>query len=140
MKKVAIINGPNLNMLGEREPDKYGTETLEDINARITALAAEIGIECSFFQSNVEGELVTFIQKSGEFDGILLNAGAYTHYSVAIRDAVAAVKAPVIEIHLSNTMSREDFRHVSMIAPVCLGTVAGFGCYSYLMALNYFRN
>ena len=139
MKKVAIINGPNLNMLGEREPEKYGTESLDDINARIAALAGELGIECSFFQSNVEGELVTAIQEAGKSDGILLNAGAYTHYSIAIRDAVAAVKAPVIEIHISNIVSREEFRHISMIAPVCKGLVAGFGSESYLLALNYFR-
>ena len=140
MKKLKIINGPNLNMLGKREPDKYGAESLDDINSRIAALAKELGIECSFFQSNVEGELVTAIQEAGGFDGILLNAGAYTHYSVAIRDAVAAVKAPVIEIHLSNIMSREEFRHESMIAPVCKGLVAGFGGESYLLAIRYFEN
>ena len=140
MKKVAIINGPNLNMLGEREPEKYGTESLEDINVRIATLAEELGIECSFFQSNIEGELVTAIQEAGKYDGILLNAGAYTHYSIAIRDAVASVKAPVIEIHLSNVVSREEFRHISVIAPVCKGFVAGFGGESYLLALNYFRH
>ncbi|MDR0875525.1 MAG: type II 3-dehydroquinate dehydratase [Clostridiales Family XIII bacterium] len=138
MKKIAIINGPNLNLLGEREPDKYGTESLAGINERIAALAAEIGAECTFFQSNVEGELVTAIQESGGADGILLNAGAYTHYSIAIRDAVAAVRAPVIEIHLSNITAREEFRHTSVIAPVCRGLVAGFGGESYLLALKHF--
>jgi 3-dehydroquinate dehydratase-2 len=138
MKNVTIINGPNLNLLGEREPDKYGTETLADINARIAALAKDLGIECTFFQSNIEGELVTAIQEAGGGDGILLNAGAYTHYSIAIRDAVSSVKAPVIEIHLSNVTSREEFRHVSVIAPVCRGLVAGFGAESYLLAIRHF--
>jgi 3-dehydroquinate dehydratase-2 len=140
MKKIVIINGPNLNMLGEREPDKYGTESLESINERIEALAKEIGVECTFFQSNVEGELVTAIQEAGGADGILLNAGAYTHYSIAIRDAVAAAHAPVIEIHLSNITAREEFRHTSVIAPVCLGLVAGFGGESYLLALKHFAH
>ncbi|GHU65784.1 3-dehydroquinate dehydratase [Clostridia bacterium] len=140
MKKITIINGPNLNMLGEREPDKYGTESLAGINERIRALAKEIGFEVTFFQSNVEGELVTAIQDAGGADGILLNAGAYTHYSIAIRDAVAAVKAPVIEIHLSNITAREEFRHTSVIAPVCRGLVAGFGGESYLLALKHFAH
>jgi 3-dehydroquinate dehydratase-2 len=127
-------------LLGEREPDKYGSESLAGINERIEALAKEIGVECTFFQSNVEGDLVTAIQEAGGADGILLNAGAYTHYSIAIRDAVAAVKAPVIEIHLSNITAREEFRHVSVIAPVCRGLVAGFGGESYILALKHFAH
>ncbi|MDR3364295.1 MAG: type II 3-dehydroquinate dehydratase [Clostridiales Family XIII bacterium] len=138
MKKIAIINGPNLNLLGTREPDKYGNETLAEIEARLSALAAGLGGECTFFQSNVEGELVTAIQQAGESDGIVLNAGAYTHYSVAIRDAISAVPAPVIEVHLSNVSAREEFRHTSVIAPVCCGLIAGFGSESYLLALRYF--
>ena len=138
MRKVAVINGPNLNMIGDREPEKYGAEPISSINARIEALASKMGIECTFFQSNIEGEIVTQIQESRDFDGILLNAGAYTHYSIAIRDAIAAVDVPVIEIHLTNTLSREEFRHVSMISSVCIGMVSGFGGDSYLLALRYF--
>jgi 3-dehydroquinate dehydratase-2 len=138
MKKIAIINGPNLNMLGSREPEVYGAETLDDINARIATEAASLGVAPTFFQSNVEGEIVTAIQDAVGFDGIVLNAGAYTHYSIAIRDAVAAVKAPVVEVHLSNVYAREDFRHVSVIGPVCFGSIAGFGARSYLLALRAF--
>jgi 3-dehydroquinate dehydratase-2 len=134
MKKLGIINGPNLNLLGEREPDKYGTETLDAINRKIAALAAELGAECVFFQSNVEGELVTAVQQCGGFDGIVLNAGAYTHYSIALRDAVSAVRAPVAEVHISNVTSREEFRHTSVVAPVCRGLISGFGGDSYLLA------
>jgi len=136
MKKIAVIHGPNLNLLGTREPDKYGTETLDSINSRIAALAGELGVECEFFQSNVEGEIVTRIQEAGGCDGIVLNAAAYTHTSVAIRDAVAAVKAPVVEVHLSNVAAREEFRHVSLITPVCRGVISGFGGGSYLLALR----
>jgi len=136
MKKIAVIHGPNLNLLGEREPDKYGTETLDSINRRIRTLGSELGVECEFFQSNGEGEIVSRIQEAGGYDGIILNAAAYTHTSVAIRDAVAAVKAPVVEVHLSNVAAREEFRHVSLIAPVCRGTIAGFGGDSYLLALR----
>ena len=138
MKNIAVINGPNLNLLGEREPDKYGNETLEALNTRIAAAAAILGMNCVFYQSNVEGELVTIIQEAKDFDGIILNAGAYTHYSVAIRDAVAGVKAPTVEVHLSNVAAREEFRHTSVIAPVCKGIVAGFGGDSYIIALSAF--
>jgi 3-dehydroquinate dehydratase-2 len=139
MKKIVIINGPNLNMLGEREPGVYGEETLEGINEWLTAEAAALGLELEFFQSNVEGEIVTAVQEAGDADGIVLNAGAYTHYSIAIRDAVAAVRAPVVEVHLSNVYAREDFRHVSVIGPVCKGSIAGFGRGSYLLALKSFE-
>jgi 3-dehydroquinate dehydratase-2 len=135
MKHIVIINGPNLNLLGSREPDKYGVETLDAINRRLAEKAAELGAQCVFFQSNVEGELVTAIQNAAGSDGIILNAGAYTHYSIAIRDAIAAIPAPVTEVHMSNVYAREDFRHVSVIAPVCRGTIAGFGADSYLLAL-----
>ncbi|MCL2492904.1 MAG: type II 3-dehydroquinate dehydratase [Clostridiales bacterium] len=135
-KKIAIIHGPNLNLLGTREPDHYGTETLAEIETHISALAAELACEVSFFQSNVEGEIVTAIQQAGGADGIVLNAGAYTHTSVAIRDAIAAIPAPVVEVHLSNVTARESFRHTSLIAPVCKGLIAGFGGGSYLLALR----
>jgi 3-dehydroquinate dehydratase-2 len=138
MKKVAVINGPNLNMLGEREPGVYGAETLEDINEWLSGEAAALGIELTFFQNNIEGEIVGAIQNAGGSDGIVLNAGAYTHYSIAIRDAVAAVQAPVVEVHLSNICAREEFRHVSVIGPVCRGSIAGFGKDSYLLALKSF--
>jgi 3-dehydroquinate dehydratase-2 len=138
MKKIVIINGPNLNMLGEREPGVYGAEILAEINAWLAREAAALGIDLTFFQSNVEGEIVTAVQDAGGADGIVLNAGAYTHYSIAIRDAVATVSAPVVEVHLSNVYAREDFRHVSVIGPVCKGVIAGFGKDSYLLALKSF--
>jgi 3-dehydroquinate dehydratase-2 len=138
MKRVFVINGPNLNMLGEREPGVYGSGTLGEIDEWLAEEAAKLDLEISFFQSNVEGELVTAIQDAGGADGIVLNAGAYTHYSIAIRDAVAAVAAPVVEVHLSNVYAREDFRHVSVIGPVCKGSIAGFGRDSYLLALKSF--
>jgi 3-dehydroquinate dehydratase-2 len=133
--KILIINGPNLNMLGKREPDVYGSETLDAVNAWLAAEARTLGAELDFFQSNVEGELVTAIQNSDSYDGIVLNAGAYTHYSIAIRDAIAAVDTPVIEVHLSNIQAREEFRRVSVIAPVCAGSIAGFGKNGYKLAL-----
>jgi 3-dehydroquinate dehydratase-2 len=138
MKRVFVINGPNLNMLGEREPGVYGSETIGELNEWLAGEAGALGLETTFFQSNVEGELVTAIQNAGDADGIVLNAGAYTHYSIAIRDAVAAVVAPVVEVHLSNVYAREDFRHVSVIGPVCKGSIAGFGRDSYLLALKSF--
>ena len=137
-KKIMIIHGPNLNLLGMREPDSYGTETLEGIEARIRALADELGMEVGFFQSNVEGEIVTAIQQAADADGVVLNAGAYTHTSVAIRDAISAIPAPVVEVHLSNVTAREPFRHTSLIAPVCAGLIAGFRGDSYLLALRSF--
>jgi 3-dehydroquinate dehydratase-2 len=138
MKRVTIINGPNLNMLGEREPGVYGSETIDKINEWLSREALGLDLEIVFFQSNVEGELVTAIQDAGGTDGIILNAGAYTHYSIAIRDAVAAVSAPVVEVHLSNVYAREDFRHISLIGPVCQGSISGFGRDSYLLALKSF--
>jgi 3-dehydroquinate dehydratase-2 len=125
-------------MLGEREPDMYGVETLREMNEWLAREAVTLDLALTFFQSNVEGEIVTAIHRAGSSDGIVLNAGAYTHYSIAIRDAVAAVSVPVIEVHLSNVYAREDFRHVSVIGPVCIGTIAGFGRNSYLLALKSF--
>jgi 3-dehydroquinate dehydratase-2 len=136
MKKIVVVNGPNMNLLGVREPDRYGSETLEHVNERITKEAAKLGVECEFFQSNSEGELVSAIQRAAHADGIILNAAAYTHYSVALRDAIAAIAPPVVEVHLSNVHAREEFRRVSVIAPVCRGVIAGFGAQSYILALR----
>ena len=135
MRRIAVINGPNLNLLGTREPHKYGKNTLDEINGRIAAEASRLGAECLFFQSNSEGELVTAIQRADGTDGIILNAGAYTHYSIALRDAIAAISTPAVEVHISNVHAREEFRRVSVIAPVCAGVIAGFGPYGYLLAL-----
>ena len=134
--KILILNGANLNMLGKREPDIYGSDTLEQLNDEIRAKAEIMGIETDFAQSNIEGELVNCIHNAqNHYDGIILNAGAFTHYSYAIRDAVSSVNMPVIEVHLSNLHAREEFRHESVIAEVCMGQIAGFGKYSYILAL-----
>lgn len=135
--KIRFLNGPNLNLLGSREPGIYGAATLADIEAAVRREASELKVEVDFRQSNIEGEIVTWIQDSkGVFDVIVLNAAAYTHTSVAIRDAVAAVKIPTIEIHLSNTSAREEFRHHSLVAPVCIGVISGFGVNSYILGLR----
>ena len=138
MKHIAVINGPNLNLLGSREPDKYGDKTLDEINGLVSREAEALGAVCEFFQSNSEGELVTAVQRASGADGIIINAGAYTHYSIAIRDAIAASSAPAIEVHISNVHAREEFRRFSAIAPVCLGVIAGFGPNSYILALRAF--
>lgn len=137
MKNVLIINGPNLNLLGEREPGIYGSETYAGLCESIKAKAAELGFDdCECFQSNHEGEIIDKIH-AARLDkcGIILNAGAYTHYSIAIRDAIAAVKIPVIEVHISNVHTREEFRHHSVISPVCAGVICGFGTNSYMLGL-----
>jgi 3-dehydroquinate dehydratase-2 len=135
--KVLFLNGPNLNLLGTREPEVYGSQTLEGIEAEVRERAGKIGVEVEFKQTNDEGELVTWIQQAkGRVQVIVLNAAAYTHTSIALRDAIAAVEIPTIEIHLSNVHAREEFRHRSMIASVCRGQIAGFGPYSYLLALD----
>ena len=136
-KKIFVINGPNLNALGTREVGIYGSDTLASINNEIAQRAAELGLECVFFQSNSEGALIDEIQLAHrEGDGIILNAGAYTHYSYALRDAIATVHMPCIEVHMSNVAAREEFRHTSVIGPVCAGTIAGFGKLSYLLAVD----
>jgi 3-dehydroquinate dehydratase-2 len=136
-KHIAVIHGPNLNMLGKREVGIYGGKTMEDINASVASEALKLGVTVEFYQSNTEGELVTFIQQCrGRVDGILLNAGAYTHYSVALRDAIAAAQVPTVEAHISNVYKRESFRHISVIAPVCVGQICGFGSYSYIVGLR----
>jgi 3-dehydroquinate dehydratase-2 len=134
---ILFLNGPNLNLLGTREPGVYGRATLPDIESAVRNRAKELGVAVDFIQSNIEGQLVTHIQEAkGKFDAIVLNAAAYTHTSVAIRDAIAATGLPVIEIHLSNVHAREEFRHNSLIAPVCRGIIAGFGSDSYLLGLQ----
>ena len=135
--KILLLNGPNLQLLGSREPDIYGKTTLATIVADVTALGKKLGIEVEAFQSNSEGELVTLIGSApaNGFAGIIINPAAYTHTSVAIRDAIAAAALPAVEVHLSNISSRETFRHESLTAPVCIGVVAGFGAFSYQMAL-----
>ncbi len=134
--KILVINGPNLNLLGEREPDIYGSESLQAINDDIAMRAHSMGHELSFFQSNSEGSIIDALHDARlNFNGVILNAGAYTHYSYAIRDAIAAIKIPVVEVHLSNTNSRDEFRKNSVIAPVCAGTIAGFGKDSYRLAM-----
>jgi 3-dehydroquinate dehydratase-2 len=135
--KVLFLNGPNLNLLGQREPDVYGRTSLADIEASVRERAAKLKVEIDFRQTNLEGELVGWIQQArGKFDVIVLNAAAYTHTSIALRDAIGAVGVPTIEIHLSNVHAREEFRHKSLIAPVCRGQITGFGANSYILALE----
>jgi 3-dehydroquinate dehydratase-2 len=136
MKKILVIHGPNLNLLGSREPGVYGTATLSSINGSLSKSAAKSGAKVDFFQSNHEGEIVSRIGAApGVYDGILINPAAYTHTSVAIRDAVAAVRLPVVEVHLSNIYAREAFRHQSLISPVAVGQISGFGTHSYELGL-----
>ena len=139
MKKVLVIHGVNLNMLGVREPGIYGNKTLEDINKIIVEKGNSCGFEMEVFQSNYEGEIVERIHKAftDKIDFIIMNPGAFTHYSIAIRDAVSAVKIPVIEVHISNVYTREEFRHNSVTAPVSVGQITGFSYFGYLMALDY---
>lgn len=138
MKKIIIINGPNLNLLGKREPDIYGTTSFDDFFSEIKAIYSS-EIQLATYQSNVEGELINKLQEVGySYHGIILNAGGYTHTSVALRDAVAAIKTPVVEVHISNPNAREEFRQHSLLSGVCKGVIAGFGLESYVLALDSF--
>ena len=136
-KSILVLHGPNLNLLGAREPDVYGTTTLADIDAALKAEGKKLGLEVRTFQSNHEGALIDALHDARTWaSGVIINPGGYTHTSVALRDAISAIKLPTIECHLSNTEAREGFRHRSMIAPVCVGTIRGFGWKSYVLALQ----
>ena len=135
--KILVINGVNMNMLGLREPEKYGSMTLKDLEKELYAFSFELGIDLETFQSNFEGEIVEKIHSAKNiFDGIVINAGAYTHTSIAIRDALSAVDIPTVEIHMTNIYKREEFRHHSYIAPVCIGQISGFGVNSYKLGIK----
>lgn len=141
MKKILVINGPNLNMLGIREKSIYGSDTLDSINIEIDSYAMQNGIDCDFFQSNCEGEIISKIHTVlTDYDGCIINAGAYTHYSYAIRDAIACVNKPFIEVHMSDIHSREEFRHISVITEVCNQMIAGFGKNSYILAVKAIKD
>lgn len=135
-KQILILNGPNLNLIGKREPETYGSKSFEDYFVELQTAFPQLSL--SYLQSNLEGELIDAIQIA-QWDGIVINAGGYTHTSVAIRDAITAVTTPVVEVHISNVTQREVFRHESMLSPVCVGCVFGFGLRSYELALNYFN-
>lgn len=139
--KFLVINGPNLNMLGIREPEIYGRFTLSDLERYITDNTKELNAEIDFFQSNTEGEIINKIHAAhGVYDGIVMNPGAYTHYSYAIRDALASISVPCIEVHISNIHKREEFRHKSVTAPECRGQICGLGYYGYVLAIEAFVN
>jgi 3-dehydroquinate dehydratase-2 len=140
-KRILVINGPNLNRLGKREPGVYGSKTLDDLQSELEVLAEDLSFHVSFKQSNSEGEIIDSIHDaSNDCHGIVLNAGAYTHYSYAIRDAIASVDVPVIEVHISNVHAREEFRRESVIAPVTIGQISGFGFNSYKLAFYALSN
>ncbi|MGN0453568.1 MAG: type II 3-dehydroquinate dehydratase [Ruminococcus sp.] len=141
MKKILVLLGPNLNLVGIREKGIYGTETAESINRDIISRASDDGFDCDIFQSNHEGDLIDKVHESREkYDGVIINAGALTHYSYALRDAIASVSVPFVEVHMSNIHSREEFRHKSVIAPVCRGQICGFGKNSYLLAIKALKD
>jgi 3-dehydroquinate dehydratase-2 len=136
-RKILLLNGPNLNLLGKRETPVYGTETLETITAELSSYATKKGIELTAFQSNSEGTLIDAIHEAAQWaEGIIINAGAYSHTSIALRDALAGVDLPAVEVHLSNIYAREEFRHKSLLAPVCIGVIAGFGRWSYFLGVD----
>jgi len=135
-KKILVVNGPNLNLLGTREPEIYGDKTLDDVRALLLAAAGKLGVSLDFFQSNVEGDIINYLHKNRVADGLVINPAAFTHTSIALRDAIAAIGIPAVEVHLSNIHAREEFRRVSYIAPVCIGQISGFGIQSYLLGLE----
>ena len=140
MMKLLIINGPNINLLGIREKDIYGENSYSDLVEKIRDYGMELGFELDFFQSNIEGEIINSIQNSRDkFDGLIINPGAYSHYSIAILDALRSIEIPIVEVHLSNISKREDYRKKSLTSEACTGIVSGFGFESYLMAMDYFR-
>lgn len=140
-KKILLLLGPNLNMVGIREKGIYGDESADSINLQVKEYAKQIGFECEIYQSNHEGDLIDRIHEArGKYDGVIINAGALTHYSYALRDAIASVCIPFVEVHMSNIYAREEFRQKSVIAPVCVGQITGFGKYSYLLALSALKN
>ena len=139
-KKIMIINGPNLNMLGIREPNVYGSQSYSDLEAYIESYAETVNIEATVLQSNSEGEIIDFIHHAlGNYDAIIINPGAYTHYSYAIHDALSSVNLPTVEVHLSNIHKREEFRHKSITAPVCIGQICGLGFRGYTLAIDYLK-
>jgi len=141
MPRILVVNGPNLNLLGKREPEVYGTETLDELNGKLADMAKELGVKVSFFQSNSESEIIDYLHKEGfDANGLIINPGALTHYSYALRDAIAAVEIEAVEVHMSNIYAREEFRRKSVMAPVCTGHLVGFGFYGYAMALSYFAD
>ncbi len=135
-KKILVISGPNLNLLGTREPDIYGSRTLDDMKRNMLDHSKNRDMDLDFFQSNVEGEIINYIHENSKADGIIINPAAFTHTSIAIRDAISAVRMPAVEVHLSNIHAREDFRRVSHIVPVCIGQISGFGINSYVLGLS----
>jgi 3-dehydroquinate dehydratase II len=134
--KILVISGPNLNLLGTREPEIYGTSSLDDMKEMLLSFAGDNGIDLDFFQSNLEGDIINYIHRNQGAKGIVINPAAFTHTSVAIRDAISAVQMPAVEVHLSNIHAREEFRRISLIAPVCVGQISGFGIHSYLLGLE----
>jgi len=141
MSDILIINGPNLNLLGKREVEIYGKESLKDLSSGLAKLAKSLKLKLKFFQSNSEGDIIDFLHKEApKAAGIIINPGALTHYSYALRDAIVAVETPAIEVHISNIFSREEFRRKSVISPVCVGQICGFGFFGYAMALSYFAD
>ena len=140
MTRVLVINGPNLNLLGQREPQIYGKSTLEDLEDKLKQYGNNIGIEVFCVQTNIEGDIINYLHDgANKYDGVILNAGAYSHYSIAIHDAILAINIPVIEVHLSNVYKREEFRKKQVLASACVGQISGFGQFGYMLALQYFK-